>query len=227
MIDFKKEVAIKCVSLIKKGQVIGLGAGTTIAKLIDQLQTDEELCVSLTFVSSSFKTRLYLLEKGLNLGTNTSNKSIDIYFDGCDCFDANLNALKSGGGIHTSEKIMAAYAKEFILIGDERKLVTIFPEKVPLVLEILPEALNMIKEKIKHLYPESDFVLRMSNQKDGALISDNGNMLADLYFPVYPNLAQLNSNVKLLPGLVEHSLFYQLAKMAIIAGEKGIKIITP
>ena len=195
MIDFKKEVAIKCVSLIKTGQVIGLGAGSTIAKLIDQLQIDRALCSTLTFVSSSFKTRLYLFEKGLNLGSFTVNSSIDIYFDGCDCFDANLNALKSGGGIHTNEKIMAISAKEFILIGDESKLVSIFPKNVPLVLEILPEALNIVKEKIKQLYPEAEFALRMSNQKDGALISDNGNLLADLYFPVFPELAQLNIKI--------------------------------
>ena len=226
MIDFKREVAINCINLIKVNQTIGLGAGSTVAKLIDQFQLETELSKSLTFISSSFKTKLYLLEKGLKLGNYLTNPNIDFYFDGCDCFDAKLNALKSGGGIHTHEKIMAVSAKEFILIGDESKFTATFNKNVPLVLEILPEAMPFIKEKLKILYPDAEFVLRLSNQKDGALISDNGNFLADLFFPIFPNLRELNTDIKMLPGIVEHSLFYQLAKRAIIASGNEVKIMS-
>ena len=121
---------------------------------------------------------------------------------------------------------MVVSAREFILIGDESKFTPTFNKNVPLVLEILPEAMPFIKEKLKILYPDAEFVLRLSNQKDGALISDNGNFLADLYFPIFPNLRELNTDIKMLPGIVEHSLFYQLAKRAIIASGNEVKIMS-
>ena len=67
-------------------------------------------------------------------------KSIDIYFDGCDQLDSELNALKIGGGIHTQEKLLASMANEFILIGDESKLVQNFDNRFPVVIELLPQA---------------------------------------------------------------------------------------
>ena len=47
----------------------------------------------------------------------------------------------------------------------------------------------------------------------------------DLWFPVWPNLGQLNSLIKGITGVVETSLFYNLAHKAIMAGKDGINII--
>src|SRR6202008_2039737 len=117
----KMEAAKAAFKLIKQGQCIGLGAGTTVANLVSLLASDGSLAASLTLVSSSFKTAGLLSERGINVHPMALTKSVDIYFDGCDQFDTELNALKSGGGIHTTEKILAAMAKEFILIGDDAK----------------------------------------------------------------------------------------------------------
>jgi ribose 5-phosphate isomerase A len=67
----------------------------------------------------------------------------------------------------------------------------------------------------------------MSNQKDGAVISDNGNFLLDVTFTKLPALAGLNTHIKMIPGVVDHSLFYRMATKAIIAGEDGIQVIMP
>ncbi|HEV2831425.1 MAG TPA: ribose-5-phosphate isomerase A [Hanamia sp.] len=45
------------------------------------------------------------------------------YFDGCDQLDSELNALKSEGGNSYAGKLLTSMANEFILIGDESKLV--------------------------------------------------------------------------------------------------------
>lgn len=225
MADYKMEAAKASLNFIKNGQVIGLGAGSTITNLVDLLSADLELVSSLTFVSSSFKTRAYLVEKGLNVKVAGMVKEIDIYFDGCDQFDTQLNALKSGGGIHTSEKILASMAKEFILIGDESKLTTKLDVTFPLVIELLAEALPIVFNTIQFKYPDAVLQLRMSTQKDGAVISENGNLLADIRFTELPELKELNTHIKMIPGVVEHSLFYQLASKAVIAGENGIRIM--
>ena len=79
-------------------------------------------------------------------------KQIDIYFDGCDQFDNQLNALKSGGGIHTQEKLLASMAKQFVLVGDETKRVDSFDVKFPLVIEMLPQSLLYVPFKIEKLF---------------------------------------------------------------------------
>jgi ribose 5-phosphate isomerase A len=225
MVDYKVEAAKKTLEFIKPGQIIGLGAGTTVANLVDLVKQNNVLVQSVTFVSSSFKTSNYLLQQGLSVQSPALIAKLDIYFDGCDQFDPQLNALKSGGGIHTSEKILASMANEFILMGDEAKFAKKLDNRFPLVIEVLPMAWPWVSAHLAVLFPEAQVKLRMSNQKDGALISEHGNFLADIYFSELPALEILNTTVKMIPGVVEHSLFCALATSAIVAGEGGTRII--
>ncbi|HEY2581318.1 MAG TPA: ribose 5-phosphate isomerase A, partial [Mucilaginibacter sp.] len=182
---------------------------------------------SLLFTSSSFKTTTLLQERGLRLQHPSLLSYLDIYFDGCDQFDSELNALKSGGGIHTIEKILASMAKEFILIGDEGKFVQELDTKYPLVIEILPQALQVVLSRLNSDFPDAQIKLRMSNQKDGAVITENSNLLADIYFAKAFVPEKLNIQMKMIPGIMDHSLFYRMATKALIAGKTGISVIKP
>jgi len=227
MTDYKIEAAKAALGYIKPGQTIGLGAGTTVAHLVDMINSREDLASSLVLTSSSFKTTTKLAGYGLTIKSPSLLKHLDIYFDGCDQFDKELNALKSGGGIHTTEKILASMADEFILMGDEGKFAATFDNTYAVVIEILPQALQVVRHKLHSKYPDATIKLRMGDQKDGAVISDNGNLLADIKFTSPFDPQQLNTELKLIPGLVEHSLFYHMATKAIVAGENGIRIIEP
>jgi ribose 5-phosphate isomerase A len=225
MTDHKLEAAKAAATLISTGQTIGLGAGKTIAWLVAQLAEDNKLMQSLTVTSSSFDTTALLHAKGFRLVAPSLISKLDIYFDGCDIFDTQLNALKSGGGIHVMEKLLAGAADKFILLGDADKSAQTLHPKYPITIEFLPQALGILNSKISSSFPGARFIQRMSTEKNGALISDNGNMLADLYFDVFPDLAQLNIQVQMLPGVVGHSLFYRMAHQAVISGDDGIKHI--
>ncbi|SEB06118.1 ribose-5-phosphate isomerase [Pedobacter hartonius] len=221
------EAAKAASKLIKAGQTIGVGAGSTIAKLIRLIAAECTFSSTLTLVSSSFNSSALILKSGLNLKSAAAVDMLDIYFDGCDQFDTELSALKSGGGIHTTEKILASMADEFILIGDTGKFADQLNNIYPLVIEVIPAALNTILQQITASFPDAELRLRMSTEKDGAVISEYGNYLIDIYFsqPVKP--AELNVKIKMIPGIVEHSLFYRMATKAIVAGEEGIKILRP
>lgn len=226
MADYKMEAAKAALQFIKPGQTIGVGAGSTIANLLALLAADTELSSSLTFATSSFKTVGLIMQHGFRLIASEHVSSIDIYFDGCDQFDAGLNALKCGGGIHTSEKIMATLAKEFILIGDVSKSVISLDNTYPLVLEVLPTALILVKQWISDHIPTAKITMRMSSQKDGAVITENGNYLLDVHFTEVMTLQDMNA-FKMVPGVVEHSVFVNIASKAIVAGPDGISILTP
>jgi ribose 5-phosphate isomerase A len=227
MADHKLEAAKAALSLIKPNQSVGLGAGSTIAHLVNLIAHECGFSASLKFTSSSFKTTQLLSGHGLTIQSPALLNKLDLYFDGCDQFDTELNALKSGGGIHTTEKILASMADQFILLGDESKFIKRLNAAYPLVIEILPQALQIVLAKLVALFPLATITQRISTQKDGALISDNGNMLVDVFFTELPNPAEINVQVKMIPGVVEHSLFYHLATKAIVAGENGVQNILP
>lgn len=223
--NLKKEAALKAITLIDHRSSIGIGAGSTMAFMVELLVSEVKKGKEVKIFTSSFTTRILLVENGFSPLPISDVEEIDMYFDGCDQMDKNLNALKSGGGIHTQEKLMASMAKQFILVGDEAKYSNQFDSTYPLVIEFLPEALRYVPSRIKQLFPEVKMAIRMGDKYDGALISKNGNYLLDVWFNSWPDLATINLLMKEITGVVETSLFYNLAHKAIIAGQEGVRII--
>src|ERR1700709_2739957 len=121
MSDYKKDAAKEALKFVKPGMTLGLGAGSTMGHIIKFIKEDVTLFSSLTMVTSSFSTRQLLLTEGFRVVDAGWLASLDLYFDGCDQFDWRLSALKSGGGVHVSEKVLAAMAAEFVLVGDSSK----------------------------------------------------------------------------------------------------------
>ncbi len=223
--DLKKEAAAKAITLIRDKTIVGLGAGSTIAYVVEFLKQEIENGLQIKLVTSSFSTRQLLLKNDFTVFQIASLSKIDIYFDGCDQLDKDLNALKSGGGIHTHEKLLASMAAQFVLIGDETKLVDAFDYRFPVVIELLAEAAAFAPAKIQNLFPGSTSNFRISDKKDGYVITDNGNYLLDLWFQAWPDLATINPVLKTITGVVETSLFYRMAHKAIIAGKDGVKVL--
>ena len=120
----KERCALAALKYIKPGMVVGLGGGSTISYLVKFIKEEN---IDIKVVTPSFQTAKCCIENGLNLIPAWSIDHIDIAFDGCDEVDLSLNALKSGGAIHTKEKIIASMADEYVLLVDESKVF----EKLP------------------------------------------------------------------------------------------------
>ena len=74
-------------------------------------------------------------------------------------------------------------------------------------------------------HSKSAYRNRISEKKDGYVITENGNYLLDVWLGEWPDLSTINPLLKSVTGIVETSLFYKLANKAIIAGEEGIKFL--
>lgn len=227
MPNYKIQSALEALQFVSAGQTVGLGNGTTVLHLADFIAANRKLAASVTFTSSSTKTIDRLRSFGLAVIPLSDLKSIDIYFDGCDQFDHELNALKSGGGIHTLEKILATMATEFILVGDAEKYSKQLTSQYPVVIEILPSALKSVMAKLQIAFLDANHKLRQQHMGENAMMTDDGNYLLDITFNQLPKLAPLDKFIKMLPGVVDHSLFYRLATKAIVSGPDGVKIIYP
>jgi ribose 5-phosphate isomerase A len=221
--DYKMEAAKEALKFIRPGSAVGFGAGSTMVHLINFVSEDRRLAGSLRVLSSSFATRGLLQQKGFVLQDGAWTERLDLYFDGCDQFDRRLSALKSGGGVHTSEKVLAAMADEFILVGDAAKRVEQLGSEYPLVLEVIPEALAYVRDRVQRFFQPVRSDVRRSDMKDGAVITERGNFLIDCWFDPFPEPAVINDRLLGIPGILEHSLFYNLAHRAIVAGPDGIK----
>lgn len=221
--DAKKEAARIASTIVEDNTSVGLGDGSTVRLLADYLIERINAGLEIRLYTSSQQTLEFLQRRDALVNDISNTDTLDIYFDGCDQIDESLNALKSGAGIHTMEKLLASMAKKFVIIGDDSKFVQRLDPAFPLVLEVLPVAMAYVRRIISSLYPVSVIAIRLlPDQEYEPVLTRNGNFLLDCHFQEWPELEDLQVQCKKITGIVEISLFYQLVNGAIIAGKDGI-----
>ena len=195
----KRLCAKAALDLVPDHGVIGLGGGETISYLAEDIKEAEK---DVKVVTPSDHTAQVCKKLGLEIVDTKEVKEIEIAFDGCDQVDSDLDAYKSGGGIHTLEKIIAKMAKEYVLLVDETKVTD--------KLDIIPEAVNHVTSQVEAM---------------GATVKKRDEHLLEVYYDTLPELEEIDKNLKMITGVIETSLFYQVATKALVAGEEGIRVI--
>lgn len=178
--------------------------------------------LSITGVPTSYQSKLLCRNAGIPIADPFLFDRLDLAIDGADEIDKNLNAIKGGGAAHAVEKIIATMAHEFVIIADESKLVENLGVGFPIPLEVLREATSLVIKSAKNLGAEPK--VRTGSGKDGPVVTENGNIIIDLFFKTPPDIYLIEKTFKLLPGVLETGLFINIAKKALIATETGVKI---
>lgn len=211
--DAKRLAAEKAVTYITDGMVVGLGTGSTAYWAIQKIGERVRGGLNIKAVASSKKSEDLAKEAGISIVPFSTISSIDVTVDGADEVDKNHNLIKGGGGALVREKILASNSQKFIVVVDESKLVTQLG-KFPLPVEVLPFAVNLVIDKLKGLgcLP----VIRQASGHD--YITDNGNLIADCHFQKIEDPAALNTQINLLPGVVDCGLFVGVMVHAVIVG---------
>lgn len=226
MNNLKQQAGILAADLVQNGMGIGLGTGSTVFFALKRL-AERQKTENLKFfgVSTSFSTTLLCREMGIELKECGSVSHLDLAIDGADEIDPNLNLIKGRGAAHLLEKIVASLTKRFIVVADSAKKVQNLGEKFPVPLEILPLALGLAEARVQSLGGKLE--VRMAGAcKDGPVISDSGNIIADAKFGLIKDPAALSKELDSIPGLVGHGLFIGIAKEAFIAAEAGVEHIS-
>lgn len=208
---------------IKKGQVVGIGSGSTIVFAVQRIaerNSKEEL--NLVCIPTSFQARQLIHEYGLNLGNLETSPEIDIAIDGADEVDDDINLIKGGGGCLMQEKIIASCSKKFFVIADTRKnsrvLGTTWRKGVPI--EVLPMAYKPVQLKINQLLG-GNAVLRMASKKAGPVVTDNGNFLIDWEFEGVQDWMAVERILQNVPGVIETGLFLNMTDVAYFGSPDG------
>lgn len=216
----KQKCARKAFEMITDGMIVGLGGGSTVALLIQEIEKQKK---DIRAVTPSQDTMELCMKHHIPLIPLELVDHIDIAFDGCDELDMQLNALKSCGGIHTREKIVASMAQDYILLADEGKLKEKLAFQYPVTVEIIRPARKYVRKCLEEL--GAVVTERRAGGKTGTMVSDDGNYLMEAAFSQVEDVKKLYEELETITGLVDHSLFYGIAGKAIIAKQDGIDII--
>jgi len=220
----KFAAAKRAAELVKDGMVIGIGSGTTVELFVKELSKrikSEELEVS--GVPSSYQSKLLAIEAGINLLDLLECPELDLCIDGADEVDLKLNAVKGGGGALTREKIVAYASKEVVFVVEERKVVEKL--KYPVPVEVIPFSLGYVLKRLREIMrefgSEKKPVTRQGTGKLGPVVTDNGNFIVDCDFGEISDTEKLETELCLIPGVVECGLFTNVADRIIVGKDGG------
>ncbi|XP_020834730.1 ribose-5-phosphate isomerase isoform X2 [Phascolarctos cinereus] len=173
-------------------------------------------------VENHVKARQLILQNGLPLSDLDRHPELDLAIDGADEVDADLNLIKGGGGCLTQEKIVAGYAKRFIVIADYRKdsknLGDHWLKGIPI--EVIPMAYVPVTRALSRMFG-GVAELRMAERKAGPVVTDNGNFLLDWKFDRVHKWSEVNTAIKMIPGVVDTGLFINMAERVYFGMEDG------
>ena len=211
--ELKKLAAKEALKFIKPNMVLGIGTGSTVNFLIDELKDYTDKIT--TVVSSSKESTKRLKKIGFDVVDLNFAGEIDLYIDGADECNNHKELIKGGGAALTREKICVAASKKFICIIDESKQVNILG-KFPLPIEVIPMARSYVSRELVKLGGQP--VYREET------ITDNGNVILDVFNLKIDNPIALEKHINQITGVVTNGIFAQKPADKVIIAKKDSSI---
>lgn len=209
-IEEKEKIAVKIASMVNDGDIIGVGSGSTaylaLQKIAERIRTEQ---LHIRAIPTSLEIKMTCARLGIPQ-TSLFEYKPDWTFDGADEIDTNHNMIKGRGGAMFKEKLLISSSPRTYIIADSSKMVTKLGSRFPVPIEIFPEALTHVAQALESFTPK-EIKLRMAQGKDGPVITENGNLILDVWFDNIPD--NLENAIKSITGVIESGLFmhYEIA----------------
>ena len=183
----KKAAGIEAAKLIEDGMIAGLGTGSTVKFLVDELgRRHQEEGLEFTGVTTSRRTQAQAESYGIKIVDIDDVDHIDVTIDGADEVDKNFNGIKGGGAALLWEKIVATNSNQIVWIVDESKVVDTIG-KFPLPVEVIPfgaaHPLAALLDDRTHLKPPFRLIVKVATRSIVHVLPDRGNTHAQLRNP--------------------------------------------
>lgn len=211
--ELKQQVAAAALALVPRGEIIGVGTGSTVNFFIDALAGIKDQIAGA--VSSSERSTERLRAQGIPVVDLNAVKQLPVYVDGADEIDPSGAMIKGGGGALTREKIIAEAADRFICIVDQSKLVPVLG-KFPLPVEVVPMARELVARRLRALGGDP--------RERSGYITDNGNLILDVHGLQITQPREFETRVNQIPGVVTVGLFaLRGADVALVGTPGGVE----
>lgn len=218
--ELKILVGQAALQYVVRGEIVGVGTGSTVNKFIDALATIKDEIKGA--VSSSVASTERLRACGIKVFEAADVDVLSVYIDGADEIDHNGFMIKGGGAALTREKIVAAQSKKFVCIADASKLVETLGA-FPLPLEVIPMATARVIKQFAAM--GSKAVVRMKEGKP--LVTDNGQHIVDVTGLQIKDPLAFESTISQWPGVVTVGVFaHQKAQVCLLGTANGVKTLT-
>lgn len=224
--NLKIAAAAKALEYVEDGMRLGIGTGSTANEFIKLLAVRVANGLRVTGVATSERSEQLCKELGVPVTTLEKMPELDLDIDGADEIGPHMALIKGGGGALLREKIVAGASHSMLVIADESKLVNPLGA-FPLPIEVNPFGLAATKIAIEKAAAAFGLAGRIDlRQTCGKpYVTDGGHYILDASFGRICKPEELSEALFVIPGVVEHGLFLNLATRSVIAmGNGEIKI---
>jgi ribose 5-phosphate isomerase A len=204
--DAEKRLAAEAAALlVEDGMAVGLGTGSTVEFLLPALARRE--LSGIRCVATSVATENQARELSIPVEEFGELERLDIAIDGTDQVTPDGWLIKGGGSAHLREKIVAAAAERFVVIGDSSKPVKRLSAPVPL--ELFVFGLGSTLARLGDTVALRD----VPRSPDGGAIADYNGPIGDP--------AALAARLEADPGVAAHGLFPPDMVSEVLVGTGG------
>jgi ribose 5-phosphate isomerase A len=208
----KQAAARAALEFVVAGSVLGVGTGSTVNFLIDELAARGVKLEGT--VSSSNGSTQRLQAAGYRVLDLNEVGEIETYIDGADETNRRRELIKGGGAALTREKIIASASRRFICIADQSKLVETLGA-FPLPVEVIPMARSHVSRALERLGGRPVWRAKV--------VTDNGNHILDVHGLHISEPVALESAINQIVGVVTVGLFAsRSADLVILGGPSGL-----
>jgi len=217
--QLKALVGQAALQYVVRGELVGVGTGSTVNQFIDALATIKDQIKGA--VSSSVASTERLRALGIAVFDSNEVERLPVYIDGADEIDGHGHMVKGGGAALTREKIVAAQSDKFVCIADESKLVAVLGQ-FPLPVEVIPMATARIARQFAAMGGHA--VVRQKNGQP--LVTDNGQHILDVTGLQIRDPLAFEAQVSQWPGVVTVGVFaFQRAQLCLLGTARGVKTL--
>lgn len=223
-LDTQKRLAAEhAAGLVTDGMTVGLGSGSTAEIAVELLGIRFRDGLRFVGVPTSGRTSEIAQSFGVPLRRLDERSTLDIYIDGADEVDPELNLVKGRGGALMREKLVASAARRFVVIVDETKRVERLGELAPIPVEVVPFGWPTTRHRLELLGLTCE--LRGGREP---YTTSNGNYILDCHASGPIDLADetVAQTIKLQTGVVDHGLFLKMADLVVVGtAEETVEIL--
>ena len=221
--QFKRAAAARALEFVRDGMKLGLGTGTTAEAFLELLADKVGAGLKIVGTATSLRTEEKARALGIPFAGLDDLAPLDLDIDGADEADRDFNLIKGGGGALLREKIVAASSKQMIVIMDGSKLVDRLG-RFPLPVEVTLFGHGTTARRIRNAAASLGYANLPVQLREG-FVTDSGNVIYDCAFGAIRDTRLLALALAVIPGVVDHGLFLNLASTLVIARADGVEVM--
>jgi ribose 5-phosphate isomerase A len=213
----------RALELVPNGSRIGLGSGRAAQAFVKALgERVRRGSLHVYGVPASQQTEDLAMQEDVPLLTLDQVGTLDLTVDGADEVDPNLDLIKGYGRALVREKIVAASSRRLIILVGDEKLVPRLGSRGKLPVEVTPFALPLCERRLSELGCRPVLYLLRNGSP---FVTDNGNHILDCQIDPITDAAQLECDIRAIPGVVGTGLFLGMADIVLVGDRSDFRML--